>query len=272
MIFTIPDLSDADRQVLAAIDEMRAAMRHHLARPRRWAGTLRSQAKARAVRGSNSIENTDVSDDDALAIVGGEVDQARIDDTWLAVKGYSDAMTYLRVLARRPGPPIDESTLLALHFMVQNHDLSRHPGEYRRGEICVRDDDAARVVYAGPPAEEIPLLMTAFVDSLAEHAASGVHPLVQGAMAHLNLIMIHPFADGNGRISRIVHSLMLYREQVAEAELVSIAEYLGKFTTDYYDALARVGWGAGHLSATHPSGSHLFSLLTTARSGPFSSA
>lgn len=243
MLFALPELSEADAQVLAAIDEMRQALRFSLSRPRRWRGTLRRQSLARAVRGSNSIEGIEVTDDEALAIVSGESDQVSIDPTWLAVKGYSDAMTYLHAVARRPGAPLDESTLLALHFMVQSYDLDRRPGEYRRGEIFVRDDDAREVVYAGPEPADVPGLMAEYTQDLARLAGSGVHPLLQGAMAHLNLVMIHPFADGNGRMSRIVQSFMLYREQVDEAELVSIEEHLGRSAQAYYDVLARVGGG-----------------------------
>lgn len=75
-------------------------------------GTLRRQILARATRGSNSIEGLDVDDDEALAIASRESDQVFVDATWLAVKGYGDAMTYLQAVTRRPGPPLVDSTLL----------------------------------------------------------------------------------------------------------------------------------------------------------------
>lgn len=243
MLHCVPEVTTADRIVLEALDEIRHGLRHALARPRRWQGTLRRQARARAVRGSNSIEGIRVSEDEAFAIVGGEEDQVSVDSTWLAVKGYSDAMTFLQVLAERPGRPLDESTILAMHFMVQGYDLTRRPGRYRDHEVFVRDDDAERTVYTGPTPETVPGLMTEYVEHLGELADRQLHPMIQGAMAHLNLVMIHPFADGNGRMSRIAQSLMLYREQVAEAEFVSIEEYLGRNTSAYYDVLARVGGG-----------------------------
>lgn len=242
MLHAVPDLTAVDAAVLHAIDEIRHGLRHALSRPRRWNGTLRRQAQARSVRGSNSIEGIIVSDDQALAIVGSESDQVSVDATWLAVKGYSDAMTFLRVLADRQRTPTEED-LLALHFVVQSYDLDRGPGRYRRGEVFVHDDDSGRRVYTGPEADAVPGLMGEYLAALAELAAGDVHPMVQGAMAHLNLVMIHPFSDGNGRMSRIVQSYMLYREQVAEAQFVSIEEYLGRNTSAYYDILARTGRG-----------------------------
>ena len=75
MLHAVPDLTAVDAAVLHAIDEIRHGLRHALSRPRRWNGTLRRQAQARSVRGSNSIEGIIVSDDQALAIVGSESDQ-----------------------------------------------------------------------------------------------------------------------------------------------------------------------------------------------------
>lgn len=242
MLHTVPDLTADDEAVLSAIDEIRRSLRHALARPRRWNGTLRRQARARAVRGSNSIEGISVTEDQALAIVGNEEDQVSVDATWLAVKGYSDAMTYLQVLAETSAA-LSEADLLALHFMVQGYDLTRSPGQYRRGEVFVHDDDSGRPVYTGPEPDTVPELMTEYLAALAELSASGLHPMVQGAMAHLNLVMIHPFSDGNGRMSRIVQSFMLYREQLSEVQFVSIEEYLGRNTRAYYDVLARTGRG-----------------------------
>jgi Fic family protein len=71
--------------------------------------------------------------------------------------------------------------------------------------------------------------------------------LVQAAMAHLNLVMIHPFKDGNGRMARALQSLVLIRGQVAAApEFCSIEEYLGANEQAYYDVLKEVGAGAWH--------------------------
>ena len=57
-------------------------------------------------------------------------------------------------------------------------------------------------------------------------------------MAHLHLVSVHPFRDGNGRISRIVQSLVLAREGLLAPEFVSIEEYLGRNTEAYYATLA----------------------------------
>jgi len=69
---------------------------------------------------------------------------------------------------------------------------------------------------------------------------------VRAAMAHLNLVMVHPFRDGNGRMARALQTLVLAREGILTPVFCSIEEYLGRNTQAYYDVLAEVGAGAWH--------------------------
>ena len=62
-------------------------------------------------------------------------------------------------------------------------------------------------------------------------------------MAHLNLVLVHPFTDGNGRMARCLQSLVLAREGILSPVFVNIEEYLGNKTQDYYGVLAAVGKG-----------------------------
>jgi Fic family protein len=67
--------------------------------------------------------------------------------------------------------------------------------------------------------------------------------MVRAAMAHLNLVMIHPFRDGNGRMARCLQTLVLARQGVLTPDFCSIEEYLGRNTPAYYDVLSEVGGG-----------------------------
>ena len=82
------------------------------------------------------------------------------------------------------------------------------------------------------PAERVPSLMGEIMDWL-EHGDLDAHLIVRAAMAHLHLVSVHPFGDGNGRISRIVQSLVLARGGPLAPEFVSIEEYLGSNTSAY---------------------------------------
>jgi len=64
-----------------------------------------------------------------------------------------------------------------------------------------------------------------------------------GAVAHLNLVMIHPYSDGNGRMARALQTLVLARSGPTHPIFSSIEEYLERNTREYYDVLAEVGGG-----------------------------
>src|SRR5260370_39711993 len=63
-------------------------------------------------------------------------------------------------------------------------------------------------------------------------------------MGHLNFVMIHPCSDGNRRLARCLHSLILARSGTLAPQFSSIEEYLGRNTREYYDVLRKVGAGA----------------------------
>jgi len=74
--------------------------------------------------------------------------------------------------------------------------------------------------------------------------------MVRAAMAHLNLVMIHPFRDGNGRMARALQTMVLAQDQVLEPTFSSIEEWLGHNTQHYYNVLAATGGGAWHPDRT----------------------
>jgi Fic family protein len=245
MVFREPTLKSDERRVLALIEELRDQLSDRVAEPRRWTGGLRRVMFARAVQGSNSIEGYNATLDDAVAAVDGEELMDANVETRLAVSGYRDAMTYVLQLAHEEAVRVDEGLLKALHFMMMSHDLSKHPGRWRPGAIFIRREPTGEIVYEGPDADLVPELIEKM---LADLDSSEAPVLVRGAMAHLNLVMIHPFKDGNGRMARCLQTLVLAREKILAPVFSSIEEYLGRNTQAYYDVLAQVGQGGWHPS------------------------
>lgn len=166
-------------------------------------------------------------------------------EAWLAVTGYRTAMTFVLQLAKDPDFMYSEGFIRSLHFMMVQHDLSKNPGNWRPGSVYVRDEAKNEVVYEGPEVEMVPGLVDELIDYLNDKDDCP-HALIKGAMAHLNLVMIHPFSDGNGRMARCLQTLVLAREGILEPEFSSIEEYLGRNTQDYYNVLARTGEGSWH--------------------------
>jgi Fic family protein len=242
VIYAAPPLTSEDEAVLGEIHQMRRDLRHVLRTPRRWEGVLRRSALARAIRGSNSIEGYVVDEDDAAAALDGEEPISADEQTFLEIQGYRQALGYVLAMGDAEYATFDATEIRAMHYMMLAHDHSKSPGRYRRGPIYVHDEHQDRVVYEGPDAARIPALMDALVGSL--HTGFSSDPVVRSAMAHLNLVMIHPFRDGNGRMARALATLVLTRSDIGEPEFSSIEEWLGANTEDYYSVLAHTGYGS----------------------------
>lgn len=243
-VFRTPPVADDEHRVIAAIDDLRKELEVQVRQPRRWGGHLRRQTLARAVQGSNSIEGYAASLEDVLALEGGEEALDASKETQLALSGYRDAMTYVLQLAKDDTvATVDEGLLKSLHFMMIKHDLAKNPGRWRPGVIHVRREPAGEIVYEGPPSDDVPALVHHMLEDLERDNAP---VLVRAAMAHLNLVMIHPFSDGNGRMGRALQTLVLARDRIVAPVFSSIEEYLGRNTGAYYDVLEEVGQGAWH--------------------------
>ena len=242
-VYRSPALDPVENEVLQLIYGLRRELRHHVASPRRWFGTLRRLAFARAVQGSNSIEGYNASLDDVAAAVEDEPTLDASTETQLALAGYRDAMTYVLQVAEDKDAVIDEGMIKALHFMMLKHDLAKSPGRWRPGDIGVRNNATGQIVYEGPDAGLVPKLIDSMLGALGEDE---VPTLVRAAMAHLNLVMIHPFRDGNGRMARCLQTLVIARNRLDAPAFSSVEEYLGRNTQDYYDVLAEVGQAAWH--------------------------
>jgi Fic family protein len=244
MLFETPILSEQELLIVDRISAMRMQMRHVQGNPMRWFGTLRRNALARAIQGSNSIEGYNVSKEDAIAAVEMEEPVDAELASWQAISGYRDAMTYVLQLTDDPSFTFSEGYLRSLHFMMLRHDLTKHPGNWRLGPIYVNDESAKKIVYTAPDRVFVESLMAEFIEDLNRPSSdTRVPDIVKAAMAHLNFVMIHPFADGNGRMGRCIQTMVLSRQGIVEPQFCSVEEYLGRFTRSYYDILGEVGEG-----------------------------
>lgn len=242
VIYAAPPLTGEDLRVLEAIQDMRRELADVLRPPRRWEGSLRRTMLAKAIRGSNSIEGYLVEEDDAAAALADEAPLSADQQTFAEIRGYRLALGYVLQTAQSRDLAFSEASLCAMHYMMLSHDLAKSPGRYRTGPVYVHDERTRQIVYEGAAAADLPALMNQLAASLS--APDDVRPLVRAAMAHLNLVMIHPFRDGNGRMARALQTLVLARNLIVEPEFSSIEEWLGDHTDDYYRVLALTGQGS----------------------------
>ncbi|SOD60688.1 Fic family protein [Streptomyces zhaozhouensis] len=244
MLYRPPALDDADRRALDDIAEMRHELRHLLRTPRRWSKQLRRNLTARAIAGSNTIEGYAATVDDVEDLMAGEEPLETSDATRRELDGYQRAMTYILALSDADAEfRYDLGLINGLHYMVQEHHAQKRPGRLRRSSVYVSSpEDELVPIYTAPASEQVPQLMDELIAWLNEGDLDlPVH--VRASMAHLNLVKIHPWADGNGRMSRALSTLVFSREELMPAEFSSIEEWLGhgQNTYGYYEVLRQTG-------------------------------
>ena len=244
MIYQAPSVSPEKQAALDRIENVWRQLRFYVADQRRWVGSVRRVLAAVANQSSNSIEGYNVSTEDAIAALQGAVEPIESEwEDWNANLGYRRAMTYVLQLAHDDHFEYSAALLRSLHFMMTEYALDASPGRWRPGPIWVRNSVTNEVVYEGPEHLYVPGLVDELVEDLEKQRDAP--PLVRAAMAHLNLVLIHPFRDGNGRMARCLQSLVLVREGFLAREFCSIEEYLGQPRNQqrYYDILAEVAKG-----------------------------
>ena len=242
MLFAYRGLDNEEKRVEEATARLRHDLRRYVAtEPRRWTGLLARMTRARALAASNSVEGINVSDDDAIAAIDREDPASADRDTWQAVIGYREAMDYLLQRCRSPSFMITEEVLLAVHFMICQSDWEANPGQYRPGWVGVRNTRTGEVVHEGVDRDRLEPLIEELLDYVNHAEVETV--FLRAAMTHLNLAMLHPFSDGNGRTARCIHTAVLASDGIVAPTFSSIEEYIGHNQQAYYDVLSEVGGG-----------------------------
>lgn len=245
MLYPTPTLIADDVRVLEEIDAMRRELRHVVRdTPTKWTDGLRKFLTADAIAASNSIEGFRVSTVDVADLMEGEHDVEISEDNLAETIAYQHMMTYIQTLHDAPDFAFSKGFLNALHWMLQGHRHSQHrpAGQWRKGPVYVTDArDPSIAAYTAPDASKVPELIAELTEWLND--PDSTHTLVRAAMAHLHLVSIHPWADGNGRMSRSLQTLLIAREDVLDPEFSSIEAWLGRpgNTWEYYRSLASRG-------------------------------
>lgn len=165
------------------------------------------------------------------------------------IAGYRDALQLVH--ESHEHMPFSVNVLLQLHGMLYRY----HPADGGRfkmtdNEIIERrPDGTARVRFVPTPAVQTPDAMRALVDryrAQVQHP-EGLPPLVAVPLAILDLLCIHPFSDGNGRVARLVTLQLLYREGYAVGRYISLERIFEESKESYYETLERSsqGWHGG---------------------------
>lgn len=142
------------------------------------------------------------------------------------------AYEFIDFLSEQADIPVDELVVRQLNrYFIATASPSLTPGAYRKGQNFVGG-------YQSPDQGDVPGLMRSFALWLRQED-DGLHPAVKSGLAHLHLLAIHPFWDGNGRTSRGLETLLLQRSSFGFKKLLSLESTLLEIKDQYFLAINR---------------------------------
>ena len=182
---------------------------------------------------SSQIEGTQSTLDDLLAHELGEAPGVRIDDV-TEVSRYVEAMMH-GLQRLRGGFPLSNRLLREMHeiLLATGRGAQKTPGEFRRSQNWIGGTRPGNAAFVPPPPQDVPNCM----GELEKFLHSDTPALVKAALAHLQFETIHPFLDGNGRIGRLLITLLLCHEGILREPLLYASLYFKQNRQRYYDEL-----------------------------------
>jgi Fic family protein len=204
-----------------------------------WLEKMRSLAFLLEAHHTTHIEGTRLTLEQAEEILAGrQVAEADPDDI-RELLNYRKAFEFVSESLEH-GDLITEGLIREIHKrLVQGvRGGTANPGSYRVVQNYVVNSRTREIIYTPPPPGDVPGLMTELVAWL--NAAKDVHPVLVSGIAQFQLVHIHPFVDGNGRTSRLLSTLSLYRAGYDFKRLFTISEYYDRDKSAFYSAIQNV--------------------------------
>ena len=205
---------------------------------------LEAVAKVQSIKSSNAIEGIVTSDERIAAIVN--QNSAPLNHNEAEIAGYRDALNEVHL--NHAHLDFRQRDILRLHEKMMSLAGYEFGGQYKTDDNVILEVDSQgnrRVRFRPTPAEEtadaMEQLVLAYMDARDD---SNINQLLLIPCVILDFLCIHPFRDGNGRMSRLLSLLLLYKNEYDAGKYVSFEEQINNYKAYYYDALQRssAGW------------------------------
>ena len=204
-----------------------------------WVREMGRRALILEAHHTTHIEGTRLTLDQAERLLeGNPVPEADPDDV-RELLNYRKAFEFVSGYLEHGGP-ITESLVREIHKRLVEgvRGGAAAPGEYRRIQNYVVDSVTGETIYTPPPVHDVPIMMAELLDWL--NREEKVHPVLVSGISQFQLVHVHPFLDGNGRTSRLLSTLCLYRAGYNFKRLFTISEYYDRDRPAFYRAIQSV--------------------------------
>lgn len=198
---------------------------------------LESIAKIQSVKSSNEIEGIVTSDERIAQIV--QQNSAPLNHNEMEISGYRDALNLIH--SGYENIQFNENTVLSLHRTLLSLTDYNYGGTYKTDDNVILEIDNQgnkKVRFAPVPAEETKASMEQlFIAYMDASSNSNINKLLLIPCVIIDFLCIHPFRDGNGRMSRLISLLLLYRNGFDVGKYISFEEQINKNKNWYYQSL-----------------------------------
>jgi Fic family protein len=199
---------------------------------------LKQEALINRSHHSTSIEGNRLSKEQVAAIVSGERIVARPRDK-KEVLDYIAALKFIDKYGRDI-KKMTATVVLKIHKLITKGVLpAKQCGAFRNRMVYVVDS-FGRTVFTPPKAEKVPQLVKDLCDWLNSKKEKDLYPVLTAGISHYELVRIHPFIDGNGRVARALATLILYKLGFDIKDFFSLDDYYNENRPNYYTALQSV--------------------------------
>ncbi|NTU46457.1 Fic family protein [Candidatus Roizmanbacteria bacterium] len=211
-----------------------------------WEKQFREDAVIRAAYHGTHIEGNQLAKDEAKDVLMGKDVLGRPRDIQEVIN-YRKVIEYIDEEATKNIEKITEPLLKKVHRIIIDKILPPEEcGEYRTKQVVIKNSQTDEVTFRPPPAMEVPFLMREFLYWLNKEDKDSIHPVLKAGIAHHEVVRIHPFIDGNGRVSRVMATLVLLLGGYDIRRFFSLEEYFDRDSYSYYENLQKAS--AGDLS------------------------
>lgn len=211
---------------------------------------FQTDAMVRSVHHGTHIEGNELDLEQAEKVIMGQQVVARPRDIQEVIN-YRKVVEHIEKLqAKDADSHVDDEMIKTLHGMVVEKilDLSR-TGEYRTTQVVIKNSLTGEVTFTPPPAIAVPVQLQELINFINKTKPDDMHPVLKSGTVHYELARIHPFVDGNGRVSRALSIFILFKEGYDIRKFFSLEEYFDHDAVRYYDSLQSVERNGGDLTA-----------------------
>lgn len=210
-----------------------------------WESKFREDAVVRTVHHGTHIEGNDLSLTEAEKVLAGHTIVGRERD----IQEVLNYRNVLKFIEEFQGKVISEEVIKHLHSLVAHRMLAEElVGEYRKTQVVVKNAQTGEVTFRPPPAVEVGFLIEDFLQWANQTTNDGLHPVLKAGIVHYEIVRIHPFLDGNGRVARAIATLVLFMEGYDIKRFFSLEEYYDREPIAYYDSLQSVVREQGNMT------------------------